>query len=130
MVACSRRETIPPRARTGSERLAFAFWNPSRRENGSRNITASSIEGLRADRPSVNPNIAIVTGCLPPGGAEAVRRGSTASGSWLLARLLRGIRRAQAGRTDLGSGFLQVKDQLPENAGRGGIGTLPNCGII
>ena len=74
---------------------------------------------------SVNPNLAIVTGMsCHPDEAEAVRRGLDGFrffGYSLGYYAVFGEHRP--GRTDLWERFLQVKDQLPENAGRGGIGT-------
>jgi hypothetical protein len=73
----------------------------------------------------VNPNIAIVTGmsCHPDEG-EAIRRGLDGFrffGYSLGYYALFGEHRP--GRADLWERFLQVKDRLPDNAGRGGIGT-------
>jgi hypothetical protein len=74
---------------------------------------------------SVNPNLAIVTGMsCHPDEAEAVRRGLDGFrffGYSLGYYAVFGEHRP--GRADLWQRFLQVKDQLPENAGRGGIGT-------
>ena len=73
----------------------------------------------------VNPNIAIVTGMsCHPDESEAVRRGLDGFrffGYSLGYYAVFGEHRP--GRADLWERFLQVKDQLPENAGRGGIGT-------
>jgi hypothetical protein len=73
----------------------------------------------------VNPNIAIVTGMsCHPDEAEALRRGLDGFrffGYSLGYYAVFGEHRP--GRADLWERFLQVKDQLPENAGRGGIGT-------
>ena len=73
----------------------------------------------------VNPNLAIVTGMsCHTDEAEAIRRGldgfrffGYSLGYYAL------FGEHMPGRTDLWQRFLQVKDQLPENAGRGGIGT-------
>ncbi len=125
-VACSRRETIHRAARNGIGALAFAFLEP---EQAGKWV--EEYYGIIKSKDcvpighSVNPNIAIVTGMsCHPEEAEAVRRG------------LDGFRffgyslgyyavfgEHKPGRTDLWQRFLQVKDQLPENAGRGGIGT-------
>jgi alkanesulfonate monooxygenase SsuD/methylene tetrahydromethanopterin reductase-like flavin-dependent oxidoreductase (luciferase family) len=97
-VACSRRETIHRAARNGVGALAFAFLEP---EQAGKWV--EEYYGIIKSKDcvpighSVNPNIAIVTGMsCHPEEAEAVRA-RRLQVLWLLARLLRGIRRAQAG---------------------------------
>jgi alkanesulfonate monooxygenase SsuD/methylene tetrahydromethanopterin reductase-like flavin-dependent oxidoreductase (luciferase family) len=125
-VACSRRETIHRAARAGIGALAFAFLEPDQAARWVEEYYSiiKSPECLPIGH-SVNPNVAIVTGMsCHPDETEAVRRG------------LDGFRffgyslgyyavfgEHTPGRADLWQRFLQVKDQLPENAGRGGIGT-------
>ena len=74
---------------------------------------------------NVNANISIVTGMsCHANETEAIRRGLDGFrffGYSLGYYALFGEHRP--GRADLWERFLQVKDQLPENAGRGGIGT-------
>jgi alkanesulfonate monooxygenase SsuD/methylene tetrahydromethanopterin reductase-like flavin-dependent oxidoreductase (luciferase family) len=125
-VACSRRETIHRAARNGVGALAFAFLEPEQAGKWVEEYYGiiKSPDCVPIGH-SVNPNIAIVTGMsCHRDEAEAVRRG------------LDGFRffgyslgyyavfgEHKPGRADLWQRFLQVKDQLPENAGRGGIGT-------
>jgi alkanesulfonate monooxygenase SsuD/methylene tetrahydromethanopterin reductase-like flavin-dependent oxidoreductase (luciferase family) len=74
---------------------------------------------------TVNPNLAIVTGMsCHPDEAEAIRRGLDGFrffGYSLGYYALFGEHRP--GRAELWERFLQVKERLPDNAGRGGIGT-------
>jgi alkanesulfonate monooxygenase SsuD/methylene tetrahydromethanopterin reductase-like flavin-dependent oxidoreductase (luciferase family) len=125
-VACSRRETIHRAARAGLGALAFAFLEP---EQAARWVEEyygiiKSPECVPIGH-TVNPNLAIVTGMsCHPDEAEAVRRGLDGFrffGYSLGYYAVFGEHRP--GRADLWERFLQVKDQLPENAGRGGIGT-------
>ena len=125
-VACSRRETIHRAARAGLGALAFAFLEP---EQAARWV--EEYYGIIKSPDcvpighNVNPNLAIVTGMsCHPDEAEAVRRGLDGFrffGYSLGYYAVFGEHRP--GRPDLWQRFLQVKDQLPENAGRGGIGT-------
>src|SRR5215831_14585589 len=124
-VACSRRETIHRAARAGIGALAFAFVKPSRRRNGSRIYYAiiKSEECVPIGH-TVNPNIAVVTGMsCHRDEDEAIRRGLNGFrffGYSLGHYALFGEHRP--GVTNLWD-FLQVKDKMPDNAGRGGIGT-------
>jgi alkanesulfonate monooxygenase SsuD/methylene tetrahydromethanopterin reductase-like flavin-dependent oxidoreductase (luciferase family) len=125
-LACSRRETIHRAARAGLGALAFAFLEP---EQAARWV--EEYYGIIKSPDcvpighSVNPNLAIVTGMsCHPDEAEAVRRGLDGFrffGYSLGYYAVFGEHRPE--RADLWQRFLQVKDQLPENAGRGGIGT-------
>jgi alkanesulfonate monooxygenase SsuD/methylene tetrahydromethanopterin reductase-like flavin-dependent oxidoreductase (luciferase family) len=125
-VACSRRETIHLAARNGLGALTFSFLDPDQ--------AAKWVEEyygiIKSDEcvpigHRVNPNIAIVTGMsCHPDEQEAIRRGLDGFrffGYSLGYYALFGEHRP--GRADLWERFLQVKDQLPDNAGRGGIGT-------
>jgi alkanesulfonate monooxygenase SsuD/methylene tetrahydromethanopterin reductase-like flavin-dependent oxidoreductase (luciferase family) len=125
-VACSRRETIHRAARAGLGALAFAFLEP---EQAARWVEEyygiiKSPECVPIGH-TVNSNLAIVTGMsCHSDEAEAVRRGLDGFrffGYSLGYYAVFGEHRP--GRADLWQRFLQVKDQLPENAGRGGIGT-------
>ena len=125
-VACSRRETIHLAARSGLGALAFAFLEPEQAAKWVEEYYAiiKSEECVPIGH-SVNPNIAIVTGMsCHQDEAEAIRRGLDGFrffGYSLGYYALFGEHRP--GRADLWQRFLQVKDQLPDNAGRGGIGT-------
>ena len=125
-VACSRRETIHLAAKNGLGALAFAFLEPEQAAKWVEEYYAI----IKSDEcvpigHRVNPNLAIVTGMsCHDDEAEAIRRGldgfrffGYSLGYYAL------FGEHMPGRTDLWQRFLQVKDQLPENAGRGGIGT-------
>lgn len=125
-VACSRRETIHLAAKNGIGALAFAFLEPEQ----AAKWVEEYYDIIKSDEcvpigHRVNPNLAIVTGMsCHPDEAEAIRRGldgfrffGYSLGYYAL------FGEHVPGRTDLWQRFLQVKDQLPENAGRGGIGT-------
>ena len=125
-VACSRRETIHRAARAGLGALAFAFLEPEQAARWVEEYYSiiKSPDCIPIGH-TVNPNLAIVTGMsCHPDEAEAVRRGLDGFrffGYSLGYYAVFGEHRP--GRADLWQRFLQVKDQLPENAGRGGIGT-------
>src|SRR5215831_18721282 len=125
-VACSRRETIRRAARAGIGALAFAFIEPE--------LAAKWVEDyyaiIKSDEcvpigHTVNPNIAVVTGMsCHEDEDEAIRRGldgfrffGYSLGHYAL------FGEHQPGVTNLWDRFLQVKDKMPDNAGRGGIGT-------
>ena len=125
-VACSRRETIHLAARNGLGALTFSFLDPDQAAKWVEEYYAI----IKSDEcvpigHRVNPNIAIVTGMsCHSDEAEAIRRGLDGFrffGYSLGYYALFGEHRP--GRADLWERFLQVKDQLPDNAGRGGIGT-------
>lgn len=125
-VACSRRETIHLAAKKGLGALAFAFLEPEQAAKWVEEYYAivKSEECVPIGH-RINPNIAIVTGMsCHPDESEAIRRGldgfkffGYSLGYYAL------FGEHKPGRTDLWQRFLQVKDQLPDNAGRGGIGT-------
>src|SRR6516164_8600432 len=125
-VACSRRETIHLAARNGLGALTFAFLEPEQAAKWVEEYYGiiKSPECVPIGH-RVNPNIAIVTGMsCHADEAEAIRRGLDGFrffGYSLGYYALFGEHRP--GRADLWERFLQVKDQLPDNAGRGGIGT-------
>jgi alkanesulfonate monooxygenase SsuD/methylene tetrahydromethanopterin reductase-like flavin-dependent oxidoreductase (luciferase family) len=125
-VACSRRETIHLAARNGLGALTFSFLDPDQ----AAKWVEEYYDIIKSDEcvpigHRVNPNIAIVTGMsCHSDEAEAIRRGLDGFrffGYSLGYYALFGEHRP--GRADLWERFLQVKDQLPDNAGRGGIGT-------
>jgi len=125
-VACSRRETIHLAARNGLGALTFSFLDPDQAAKWVEEYYGiiKSEECVPIGH-RVNPNIAIVTGMsCHHEEAEAIRRGLDGFrffGYSLGYYALFGEHRP--GRADLWERFLQVKDQLPDNAGRGGIGT-------
>ena len=125
-VACSRRETIHLAARNGLGALTFSFLDPDQAAKWVEEYYGiiKSEECVPIGH-RVNPNIAIVTGMsCHPDEQEAIRRGLDGFrffGYSLGYYALFGEHRP--GRADLWERFLQVKDQLPDNAGRGGIGT-------
>ncbi len=125
-VACSRRETIHLAAKNGLGALAFAFLEPEQ----AAKWVEEYYDIIKSDEcvpigHRVNPNLAIVTGMsCHSDEAEAIRRGldgfkffGYSLGYYAL------FGEHLPGRTDLWQRFLQVKDKLPDNAGRGGIGT-------
>ena len=73
---------------------------------------------------TVNPNIAVVSGfSLHRDGAEAIRRGL--DGFRFFGYSLGHVAifgQHRPGRTDVWQRFLEAKDRIPDNAGRGGIG--------
>ena len=113
-------------ARNGLGALTFSFLDPDQAAKWVEEYydIIKSAECVPIGH-RVNPNIAIVTGMsCHPDEAEAVRRGldgfrffGYSLGYYAL------FGEHMPGRTDLWQRFLQVKDQLPDNAGRGGIGT-------
>ena len=125
-VACSRRETIHRAARAGIGALAFAFIEPEQAAKWVEDYYAI----IKSDEcvpigHTVNPNIAVVTGMsCHTDEDEAIRRGLDGFrffGYSLGHYALFGEHRP--GMTNLWDRFLQVKDRMPDNAGRGGIGT-------
>ena len=124
-VACSRRETIHLAARNGLGALTFSFLDPDQAEVGRGVLRHHQIGRMQADRPSRQSEYRDRHRHVLPsrGGRSAPPRARRVPLLRLLARLLRALRRASTGRADLWERFPQVKDQLPDNAGRGGIGT-------
>ena len=125
-VACSRRETIHRAARAGIGALAFAFVEPEQAAKWVEEYYAI----IKSDEcvpigHTVNPNIAVVTGMSCHNDEdEAIRRGLDGFrffGYSLGHYALFGEHRP--GLTNLWDRFQQVKDKMPDNAGRGGIGT-------
>jgi alkanesulfonate monooxygenase SsuD/methylene tetrahydromethanopterin reductase-like flavin-dependent oxidoreductase (luciferase family) len=125
-VACSRRETIHRAARAGLGALTFAFLEPA--------MAAKWVEEYYdiirspACSPighSVNANVALVTGMsCHQDEAEAIRRGLDGFRFFGYSLGYVGIfGDHRPGITNMWEQFQAVKDQLPDNAGRGGIGT-------
>jgi alkanesulfonate monooxygenase SsuD/methylene tetrahydromethanopterin reductase-like flavin-dependent oxidoreductase (luciferase family) len=125
-VACSRRETIHRAARAGIGALAFSFLEPEQAARWVEDYYAiiKSEECVPIGH-TVNPNIAVVTGMsCHRDEAEAIRRGldgfrffGYSLGHYAL------FGEHMPGVTNLWDRFLEVKDRMPDNAGRGGIGT-------
>jgi alkanesulfonate monooxygenase SsuD/methylene tetrahydromethanopterin reductase-like flavin-dependent oxidoreductase (luciferase family) len=124
-LACSRRETIHRAARLGLGALAFAFVEPEQAATWVQAYDAI----LQADqcRPlghTVNPNVAVVSGfSLHHDSEEAIRRGL--DGFRFFGYSLGHVAifgQHRPGRTDVWQHFLEAKERIPDNAGRGGIG--------
>ena len=125
-VACSRRETIHRAARHGLGALAFAFVEPEQAGKWVQeyyDIVRSS-ECVPLGH-AVNPNVALVSGMsLHEDEQEAIRRGLDGFRFFGYSLGYYGLYGQHApGRTSVWEKFLEVKDSLPDNAGRGGIGT-------
>jgi alkanesulfonate monooxygenase SsuD/methylene tetrahydromethanopterin reductase-like flavin-dependent oxidoreductase (luciferase family) len=125
-VACSKRETIHRAARNGLGALAFAFVEPE--------MAAKWIEEyydiIKSEEcvpisHTVNANVALVSGMMCHEDAdEAARRGLDGFKFFGYALGFIGIYGEMVpGRTDIWGSFLEIKDTLADNAGRGGIGT-------
>ena len=125
-VACSRRETIHRAARHGLGALTFAFVEPEQ----AAHWVAEYYDIIKSSEcvplgHAVNANVAIVSGMsCHPDEEEAIRRGLDGFRFFGYSLGHVGIfGKHRPGVTDLWARFLEVKDSLPDNAGRGGIGT-------
>jgi alkanesulfonate monooxygenase SsuD/methylene tetrahydromethanopterin reductase-like flavin-dependent oxidoreductase (luciferase family) len=125
-VACSRRETIHRAARHGLGALAFAFVEPEQAGKWVQEYydIIRSPECVPLGH-AVNPNVALVSGMsLHEDEQEAIRRGLDGFRFFGYSLGYYGLYGQHApGRTSVWEKFLEVKDSLPDNAGRGGIGT-------
>ena len=125
-VACSKRETIHRAARAGLGALTFAFLEPALAAKWVQEYydIIKSPECVPIGH-SVNPNVALVTGMsCHADEQEAIRRGL--DGFRFFGYSLGYIAifgQHRPGVTNMWEQFLEVKDRLPDNAGRGGIGT-------
>jgi len=125
-MACSRRETIHRAARNGLGALTFAFIEPEQAKKWIDEyydiIKSSDCVPIGH---SVNPNIALVSGMsVHEDEQEAIRRGLDGFrffGYSLGYYGMYGV--ARPGRSEVWKKFLEVKDTLKDNSGRGGIGT-------
>jgi alkanesulfonate monooxygenase SsuD/methylene tetrahydromethanopterin reductase-like flavin-dependent oxidoreductase (luciferase family) len=124
-VACSRRETIHRAARLGLGALAFAFVEPEQASTWVQEY----YDIIKSDQcvplgHTVNPNVALVIGfSLHRDSEEAIRRsldGFRFFGYSLSHVAIFGQHRP--GRTDIWQRFMEVKDTIPDNPGRGGLG--------
>ncbi|MCB1741129.1 MAG: LLM class flavin-dependent oxidoreductase [Gammaproteobacteria bacterium] len=125
-LACSRRDSILRAARLGMGALIFGFVEP---EQAGQWI-AEYYQIIESDQCvplgwTVNPNVAAVSGfSLHANEDEAVRRGLPGFRyfGYSLAYYTN-FGTHQPAVTDLGALFDEVYEDLPDNAGRGGIGT-------
>jgi alkanesulfonate monooxygenase SsuD/methylene tetrahydromethanopterin reductase-like flavin-dependent oxidoreductase (luciferase family) len=125
-VACSRRETIHRAARAGLGALTFAFIEPelaAKWINEYYDIIKS--EECVPIGHAVNANVALVSGMsCHTDEEEAIRRGLDGFRFFGYSLGYVGIfGDHRPGITNMWERFLEVKDRLPDNAGRGGIGT-------
>jgi alkanesulfonate monooxygenase SsuD/methylene tetrahydromethanopterin reductase-like flavin-dependent oxidoreductase (luciferase family) len=125
-VACSKRETIHRAARAGMGALTFAFIEPEM----AAKWVQEYYDIIRSEEcvpigHGVNPNVAIVSGMsCHEDEQEAIRRGLDGFRFFGYSLGYVGIfGDHRPGVTDMWQRFLEVKDRLPDNAGRGGIGT-------
>jgi len=125
-MACSKRETIHRAARHGMGALTFAFIEPEL----ARKWVEEYYDIIRSSAcvpigHTVHPNIAIVSGMsCQADEEEAVRRGLDGFRFFGYSLGYYGIFGAhEPGVANVWEKFLAVKDTLPDNAGRGGIGT-------
>lgn len=125
-VACSKRETIHRAARNGLGALAFAFVEP---EMAAKWI-AEYYDIIKSEEcvplgHTVNANVALVSGMMcHPDAEEAARRGLEGFKFFGYALGFVGLYgELIPGRTNIWESFQSVKDTIPDNAGRGGIGT-------
>ncbi len=125
-LACSRRESILRAARLGMGALVFGFVEPEQAQAWVRDYYAV-IKSAEC-KPlgwTVNPNIAAVSGfSLHRNEDEAVNRGLPGFRyfGYSLAHYTN-FGAHQPTVTNVGQLFDEVYDDLPDNAGRGGIGT-------
>ena len=125
-MACSKRESIHKAARNGCGALAFAFVEPEQ----AAKWVAEYYDIIRSEECvplgwTVNANVALVSGLsCHADEAEAIRRGL--DGFRFFGYSLGHYASFGAhhpAQTDLWQRFLQIKDELPRDAGQGGIGT-------
>ncbi|MDQ8727183.1 LLM class flavin-dependent oxidoreductase [Bradyrhizobium sp. LHD-71] len=125
-VACSRRETIHRAARHGLGALAFAFVEPEQ----AAHWVQEYYDIIKSDEclpiaHTVNPNIALVSGMsVHQDEQEALRRGLDGFRFFGYSLGYYGLYgQHRPGRSEVWSRFLEIKDELKDNAGNGGIGT-------
>jgi alkanesulfonate monooxygenase SsuD/methylene tetrahydromethanopterin reductase-like flavin-dependent oxidoreductase (luciferase family) len=125
-MACSKRESIHKAARNGCGALAFAFVEPEQ----AAKWVAEYYDIIRSEECvpigwTVNANVALVSGMSVHGDAdEALRRGL--DGFKFFGYSLghyAGFGEHRPTLTNVWSRFQEIKDQLPRDAGQGGIGT-------
>ncbi|WP_137391172.1 LLM class flavin-dependent oxidoreductase [Rhodoligotrophos defluvii] len=125
-VACSRRETIHRAARHGLGALAFAFVEPEQ----AAHWVQEYYDIIKSDEcvpiaHTVNPNIALVSGMsIHEDEQEAIRRGLDGFRFFGYSLGYYGLYgQHRPGRSQVWDRFLEVKEDLKDNAGNGGIGT-------
>jgi alkanesulfonate monooxygenase SsuD/methylene tetrahydromethanopterin reductase-like flavin-dependent oxidoreductase (luciferase family) len=125
-MACSRRESIHRAARHGLGALTFAFVEPEQ----AAKWVQEYYDIIRSEEcvpvsHVVNPNIALVSGMsLHEDEQEAIRRGLDGFRFFGYSLGYYGLSGAhRPGRTSVWENFAEVRNTLPDNAGRGGIGT-------
>jgi len=127
-VACSKRETIHRAARAGLGALTFAFVEPAMAGKWIQEYydIIKSSECVPIGH-SVNANVALVSGMsVHENEHEAIDRGLDGFRFFGYSLGYVGIfGDHKPGVTNMWERFLAVKDRLPDNAGRGGIGTPP-----
>jgi len=125
-IGCSRRESILRAARCGAGALVFGFVEPEQAAEWVKEYyeIVKSEECVPIGH-TVNPNIAAVTAMsVHADEDEAIRRGLDGFrffGYSLAHYAVFGEHKP--GRTDVWAKFEDVRDEMPDNAGRGGIGT-------
>ncbi|MDP6707366.1 MAG: LLM class flavin-dependent oxidoreductase, partial [Alphaproteobacteria bacterium] len=126
-MGCSRRESILRAARAGLGALVFGFVEPEQ----AAQWVEEYYDILKSEEcvpigHVVNPNIAAVTAMsVHDNEDEAIRRGLDGFrffGYSLAHYAVFGEHKP--GRTDIWADFEEVRDKMPDNAGRGGIGTV------
>jgi len=125
-MGCSRRESILRAARAGLGALVFGFVEPEQAGAWIKEY----YDIIKSDEcvplgHSVNANIAAVTALsVHPDENEAIARGLDGFRffGYSLAHFTN-FGEHKPGRTDIWGAFEGVRDSLPDNAGRGGIGT-------
>jgi len=125
-VACSRRETIHHAARAGLGALTFAFVEPAMAAKWVQEYydIIKSSECVPIGH-AVNANVALVSGMSCHNDEqEAIRRGLDGFRFFGYSLGYVGIfGDHRPGVSNMWQRFEEVKDRLPDNAGRGGIGT-------
>ncbi|MGZ0187621.1 MAG: LLM class flavin-dependent oxidoreductase [Alphaproteobacteria bacterium] len=125
-LACSRRDSILRAARNGMGALVFGFVEPEQAAEWVRDYY--DIIKSKECKPlgwTVNPNIAAVSGfSLHQNEDQAIQRGLPGFRyfGYSLAHFTN-FGSHQPTVTNIGANFDVVYDDLPDNAGRGGIGT-------
>ena len=125
-MGCSRRESILRAARSGVGALVFGFVEPEQAAEWIRDYYAiiKSEECVPIGH-SVNANIAAVSALsVHEDEAEAIRRGLDGFRffGYSLAYYVT-FGEHKPGRSDIWGRFEPLRDNMPDNAGRGGIGT-------
>lgn len=125
-MACSKRETIHAAAKHGIGALTFAFVEPEAAQKWIQEYydIIKSEECVPLGH-SVNANVAIVSALsCHPDEQEAIDRGLDGFRFFGYSLGYYGVFGLHTpGVTNVWERFLEIKDSIPDNAGRGGIGT-------